>query len=41
MPEVEEAKSKESQNQMKYDVFEEVDYSNQVKIRSRWVITQK
>ena len=40
-PEVKEAKLKEVENLMKYDVFKEVDDCGQDRIGSRWVVTQK
>ena len=40
-PEVKEAKLKEVENLMIYEVFEEVDDCGQEKIGSRWVVTQK
>ena len=40
-PEVKEAKHKEIENLMRYDVFEEVDDCGQEWIGSRWMITQK
>ena len=40
-PEVKEAKHKEIQNLVKFDVFEEVDNCGQERIGSRWVVTQK
>ena len=38
-PEVDEAKHKEIENLVKFDVFEEVDDCGQERIGSRWVIT--
>ena len=40
-PEVKEAKMKEVENLMRYEVFEEVDDCGQEKIGSRWVVTRK
>ena len=40
-PEVNEAKHKEIENLVKFDVFEEVDDCGQGKIGSRWEVTQK
>ena len=40
-PEVDEAKHKEIENLIKFDVFEEVDDCGQERISSRWVITEK
>ena len=40
-PEVNEAKHKEIENLVRYDVFEEVEDCSQEQIGSRWVITQK
>ena len=40
-PEVKEAKMKEVENLMRYEVFEEVDDCGQERIGSRWVVTQK
>ena len=40
-PEVKEAKLREVDNLMRYDVFEEVDDCGQDRIGSRWVVTQK
>merc|ERR1712002_185008 len=40
-PEVNEAKHKEIENLVKFDVFEEVDDCGQERIGSRWVVTQK
>ena len=40
-PEVKEAKHKEIENLVKFDVFEEVDDCGQERIGSRWVVTQK
>ena len=40
-PEVREAKHKEIENLVKFDVFEEVDDCGQERIGSRWVVTQK
>ena len=41
MPEINEAKYKEIENLIKFDVFEEVDDCGQERISSRWVVTQK
>ena len=41
MPEVNEAKHKEIENLVRYDVFEEVEDCSQERIGSRWVITQE
>ena len=40
-PEVDEAKHKEIENLIRYDVFEEVEDCGQDRIASRWVVTQK
>merc|ERR1712030_155628 len=40
-PECNEAKHKEIENLVKFDVFEEVDDVGQERISSRWVVTQK
>ena len=40
-PEVNEAKHKEIENLVRFDVFEEVDDCGQERIGSRWVVTQK
>ena len=40
-PEVKEAKLKEVENLMRYEVFEEVDDCGQKIIGLRWVVTQK
>ena len=40
-PEVKEAKLKEVENLLRYEVFEEVDDHGQEKIGSRWVVTKK
>ena len=40
-PECNEAKHKEIENLVKFDVFEEVDDCGQERISSRWVLTQK
>ena len=40
-PEIDEAKHKEIENLIKFDVFEEVDDCGQERISSRWVVTQK
>ena len=40
-PEVKEAKHKEIQNLVRFDVFEDVDDCGQERIGSRWVVTQK
>ena len=40
-PEVKEAKHKEIENLVRYDVFEEVDDCGQERIGSRWVVTQE
>ena len=40
-PEINEAKHKEIENLIKFDVFEEVDDCSQERISTRWVVTQK
>ena len=40
-PKIDEAKHKEIENLIKFDVFEEVDDYGQERISSRWVVTQK
>merc|ERR1712163_4806 len=40
-PECNEAKHKEIENLVRFDVFEEVDDVGQERISSRWVVTQK
>ena len=40
-PEIDEAKHKEIENLIKFNVFEEVDNHGQERILSRWVVTQK
>ena len=40
-PEVNDAKHKEIENLVIFDVYEEVDNCSQDRIRSRWVVTQK